>query len=56
MDNQNSTSDLHNLLATYGDLFQEPTTLPPSRGPFDHKLPLKEGTSPINLRPYKYSI
>ena len=43
-------------MATYDDLFQEPTTLPPSRGPFDHKIPLKEGTSPINLRPYSYSL
>ena len=52
----NTPPALHNLLATYEDLFQEPATLPPSRGTFDHRIPLKEGTSPINLRPYKYPL
>jgi len=47
---------LQPLIAAYTDLFKEPTTLPPSRGPFDHKIPLKEGTSSINLRPYRYSL
>jgi len=43
----------HQSLATYEDIFQEPSALPPLRGHFDHKIALKEGTSPINLRPYK---
>jgi len=47
---------LTKLLSAYSELFQEPTTLSPSRGPFDHKIALKDGTSPINLRPYKYSL
>ncbi|GJY13791.1 hypothetical protein Tco_0383100 [Tanacetum coccineum] len=33
------------------DVFAIPTTLPPKR-PFDYKIPLKEGTVPINSRPY----
>jgi len=45
---------LQPLIDVHTDLFQEPTTLPPSRGPFDHKIPLKEGTSSINLRPYRF--
>jgi len=47
---------LHPLMTAYTDLFQEPTTLPPSRGPFDNKIPLKEGASPVNLRPYRHSL
>jgi len=49
-------SDLQELLESFSDLFQEPTALPPSRGSFDHKIPLKEGTSPINIRPYRYPL
>ena len=37
-------------------MFQDPTSLPPARGHFDHRIPLKEGTSPINLRPYRYPL
>jgi len=48
--------ELHQLLDIYGDLFQESSILSPSRGHFDHKIPLKEGTSPINLRPYRYYL
>ncbi|GKA36292.1 hypothetical protein Tco_0722783 [Tanacetum coccineum] len=29
-----------------------PKCLPPKRG-YDHKIPLKEGTQPINIRPYR---
>ena len=47
---------LQHLLDTFADLFQEPVALPPSRGTFDHRIPLKEGTSPINLRPYRYPL
>jgi len=32
---------LQPLLATYEALFQGPTALPPSKGAFDHKIPLK---------------
>jgi len=47
---------LQHLLQEYWEVFQDPTCLPPARGHFDHKIPLKEGTSPINLRPYRYPL
>lgn len=46
------TSDdtsVSNLLDTY-------TNLPLTRLTFDHTIPLKEGTVPFNLRPYRYFI
>ena len=49
-------SELQPLIQCYQDVFQDPEELPPSRGHFDHRIPLKEGTSPINLRPYKYPL
>ena len=49
-------TQLQSLLQLYPDLFQEPTSLPPSRGHFDHRIPLKVETSPINLRPYRYPL
>jgi len=30
--------------------------LPSSRGFFDHRIPLKEGTLPIDIRPYMYPL
>ncbi|XP_071901048.1 uncharacterized protein [Coffea arabica] len=44
---------LEYLLNDYEDLFQEPKGLPPKRL-HDHKIVLKEGTEPINVRPYRY--
>ncbi|GKD28900.1 putative mitochondrial protein [Tanacetum coccineum] len=41
------------LLKEYEDVFAVPTTLPPQRT-CDHKIPLKEGTQPINIRPYRH--
>jgi len=37
-------------------LFAEPATLPPSRGIFDHKIPLEQGTNPFCIRPYRYPL
>ena len=45
---------LTTLLENYSDLFQEPEGLPSARG-HDHVIPLKEGSQPVNLRPYRYS-
>ena len=42
------------MLEDYRDLFKEPEGLPPFRG-HNHVIPLKEGSQPVNLRPYKYS-
>ena len=55
-DKDGTPPEVQQLLGAYDDLFLEPTTLLPSRGHFDHKIPLKEGTSPINLRPYRYPL
>ncbi|GJZ29099.1 retrotransposon-related protein [Tanacetum coccineum] len=41
------------LLDNYTDVFAIPTTLPPIRS-CDHQIPLKEGTIPINSRPYRH--
>ena len=45
--------ELQDVLGVYKDIFKEPTELPLSRGPFDHKIPLKAGTFPTNLKPYR---
>lgn len=47
---------IEELIEDYNDIFQEPTQLPPIRPGFDHQIPLKEGSAPCNLRPYRYSI
>lgn len=47
-------SELSNLLVEFKGLFEEPTQLPPSRGVFDHRVVLQQGTEPINKRPYRY--
>lgn len=46
--------DLQSILQDYSRVFHEPKELPPSRDHFDHKIPIKEGTNAINLRPYRY--
>jgi hypothetical protein len=40
-------------LKAYGDIFQEPTSLPPSRI-HDHSFTLHEGVQPISVQPYRY--
>lgn len=44
---------IEELLLEFREVFQEPTGLPPKR-PHDHSIILKGGTSPINVRPYRY--
>jgi len=44
---------LESLLQEYGGIFKEPKALPPHRS-CDYKIIFKEGTSPINVRPYRY--
>ncbi|GJY20453.1 hypothetical protein Tco_0393019, partial [Tanacetum coccineum] len=43
------------LFNKYEEVFTIPTTLHPERN-FNHKLPLKEGTLPIQTIPYKYPL
>ncbi|GJW41877.1 hypothetical protein Tco_0070676 [Tanacetum coccineum] len=43
------------LFNKYEEVFTIPTTLHPERN-FNHRLPLKEGTLPIQTIPYKYPL
>ena len=44
---------LKDLFTSYADIFQSQLQLPPHRVQ-DHAITLKEGTNPINVRPYRY--
>ncbi|XP_074283542.1 uncharacterized protein LOC141608089 [Silene latifolia] len=44
------------LLDIYKDVFAESTELPPSRGVFDHRIPLENDVAPVNIRPYRYPL
>lgn len=44
------------LLNEFQDVFAEPTTLPPFRENHNHKIPLLEGSNPVNQRPYRYAL
>ncbi|KAA0047644.1 Ty3/gypsy retrotransposon protein [Cucumis melo var. makuwa] len=59
---QNSTAvatirdePLQNVLKQFEDIFDWPERLPPRRG-IEHQIHLKEGTNPINVRPYRYGF
>jgi hypothetical protein len=41
-------------LKDFKDIFQALEQLPPVRE-IDHTITLKEGTEPVNVRPYKYA-
>ncbi|XP_022042420.1 uncharacterized protein LOC110945092 [Helianthus annuus] len=47
---------LQKLLEDFKDVFQDLKSLPPSRGQYDHRIPLKQGTDGVNLRPYRYPV
>ena len=53
---QAETQQLQLIKDKYRDIFQDPTELPPSRGVFDHRIPLLSDTSPVNIRSYRYPI
>ncbi|XP_022008416.1 uncharacterized protein LOC110907795 [Helianthus annuus] len=50
---QEGTERWKELVARFASVFQVPKGLPPTR-PFDHRIVLKEGTTPISVRPYRY--
>ena len=52
--NDKVPEEIKELLFSYEEIFREPTSLPPARA-HDHKIPLKEGVSTINVRPYRHS-
>lgn len=45
---------IQSLLKSFAGVFQMPHGLPPVRSR-EHAITLQEGTSPINIRPYRYS-
>lgn len=47
---------IQQLVLKYGDIFEEPNTLPPFRDNHNHKIVLKDGSDPVNQRPYRYSV
>lgn len=49
----NVLEELANLLEEFGEVFETPSGLPPSRE-CDHTIPLVEGASPVSVRPYRY--
>jgi hypothetical protein len=51
---QFNEGELQFLLEEYKDVFDAPTSLPPSR-PFDHHIPLLPDAIPVNSKPYRYS-
>lgn len=44
------------LKEEFMDILAEPTSLPPFRDNHNHKIPLKEGSDPINQIPYRYAV
>ncbi|XP_015169203.1 uncharacterized protein [Solanum tuberosum] len=42
------------LMEQYKCLFDMPSSLPPHRGIFDHKIPFIDSATPVNKRPYRY--
>lgn len=48
--------DLQELLSQHASVFAESMGLPPHRPGYDHHIILKEGTNPINIRPYRYPL
>lgn len=41
------------VLGKFPQIFETPSSLPPRRH-IDHHIHLKQGVSPINVRPYRY--
>ncbi|KAF3662663.1 hypothetical protein FXO38_11049 [Capsicum annuum] len=55
MDQGNETPlILTSLLDEFASIFEMPTTLPPHRGPFDHRISLFDSENPVSKRPYRY--
>ncbi|KAL4279050.1 hypothetical protein GQ457_03G026640 [Hibiscus cannabinus] len=48
-----TSHEMQQLLNNFGDVFEEPITLPPNRGK-EHKIPLLDESSVVKIRPYRY--
>nr|GFB68557.1 hypothetical protein [Tanacetum cinerariifolium] len=46
------SNEIQQLIQEYAPIFQDPVTLPPFRPGYDHQITLKDGSNPVNLRPY----
>ncbi|XP_028055574.1 uncharacterized protein LOC114259749 [Camellia sinensis] len=53
LDLELNTLELQQILSYYQDVFKEPHGLPPPRT-HDHKIPLKQGSEAVSMRPYRY--
>lgn len=49
-------TEMEQLVEEFGDIFEEPTHLPPFWLHHNHKIPLMAGSDPINQRPYRYAL
>lgn len=47
---QKASKEIQALLNEYGEIFSNPTGLPPQRAQ-DHSIPIKPGSQPVNSRP-----
>ena len=47
--------EMRELIEEFAGLFETSTQLPPER-PIEHRIALKEGTDPVNVRPYRYAF
>ena len=52
-DEDESSPDIHQLLAEFHHVFSEPDGLPPRRI-YDHQIPLQPNHQPVSVRPYRY--
>nr|XP_027081138.1 uncharacterized protein LOC113703854 [Coffea arabica] len=50
---ESTPQEVQELLQEYEDIFQTPSSLPPSRS-VDHEIPLKPNAQPFKLKPYRY--
>jgi hypothetical protein len=51
---QGIPDQIKSLIHEFGNIYQEPSALPPSRY-YDHTITLLPGAAPVNSRPYRYS-
>lgn len=51
-----ASKQLSQLKAQFQHIFQEPNSLPPPRGLFDHTIPIEPHAKPVNIRPYRYPL
>ena len=51
---QQAHPDIQRLMQEFNEIFQDPKQLPPVQN-INHHIILKEGTTPVNVRPYRYA-